>query len=206
MSLPDLIQELLTHGRIVLTGPPEEGRAEAEELGAILEPAYQTHRLSVAGPVLPFDRGIALAAARFVARAAWLLVSRSENDADVDRLLWLPKPRTASQHLSGDLLLRYVPHIYKRAHRLNREDVLVRRLDEVMRRWPLSGVLAPLNEPPLTDLDFEGHRGLLLLYAERLADNFKAGWTPRGDAAAYVELVWSELGRDAAALGLEERA
>lgn len=205
MSLPDLTQELLTHGRIVFTGPPEEGRAAAEETAAILDQAYQTHRLGVAGPVLPLDRGIALAAARFVARAAWLLVSRSDNDADVDRLLWLPRPKTASQHLSGDLLLRYVPHIYKRAHRLNPADVLVRRLDDVLRRWPLSGVLAPLSEPPLTELTFQGHRGLLMLYAERLADNFKAAWLPRGEAAAYVELVWSELGRDTAALGLTER-
>jgi hypothetical protein len=66
----------------------------------------------------------------------------------------------------------------------------------VLRRWPLSGVLADIEQGPLTALDFSGHAGLLLLYAERLARHERPTWFPTGAAKEYLELVWTELGED----------
>jgi hypothetical protein len=73
--------------------------------------------------------------------------------------------------------------------------VLTTRLAHLLREWPLSGVLADLDEGPLTPSEFAGHPGLLLLYAERLAGSENPAWLPDKAARAYVELVWQELGK-----------
>ena len=78
----------------------------------------------------------------------------------------------------------------------NHGDKLTALLEEVLRRWPLSGVLADIDEAPLTPLTFGGHPGLLMLYAERLAQHEKPAWIPSGAAMEYVELVYADLGKD----------
>src|SRR5438093_406611 len=60
------------------------------------------------------------------------------------------------------------------------------------RRWPLSGVLADIDEPPLLPVDLGGHPGLLLLYAERLARQRRPAWVADGPAREYIELVFGE--------------
>jgi hypothetical protein len=52
----------------------------------------------------------------------------------------------------------------------------------------------------LTSLELADHTGLLLLYAERWSRNPKPAWLPSGRGRDYLELVWSELGKDVAAL------
>jgi hypothetical protein len=53
-----------------------------------------------------------------------------------------------------------------------------------------------------------GHPGLLLLYAERLAEHLRPEWVPDGPARPYVELVFTQRGlpvpfRSALATSLE---
>jgi len=192
--LANSLRRLLSEGRIVLSARPDDAGANDAEAVNVLERAFHEYCLTLAGPPLAFDAATAVVAARFVAWSAWYLVSRGEPDTEVERHLVLPEPATPGQHLSADLVLRYVPQIHRRAARANPADTLTRRLDETLRRWPLSGVLADLTDGPLTALDFGGHHGILLLYAERLADHFKPSWVPPPPARAYVELVWQERG------------
>jgi hypothetical protein len=167
----------------------------------LLRRAYASHRLSVAGPLIPFDAPAAQSAAAFVLHACWFSVSRAEPDAVLERCLTLPAAvATPAQHLSADLLLRFLPQLHRRARAHNPEDRLTTLLAEVLRRWPLSGVLSEVADGPLTATTFGGHPGLLLLYAERLALHAKPAWIPEGPALEYAELVWRELGRDPAAL------
>jgi hypothetical protein len=190
-------QRLFTEGRIVMDGPP----GEQESITTLLEERHTDHLLTVAGPPVPFDPETAARAARLVHWAAWYLVSRAGTQVDLERNLVLASPQAgAAQHLSADLVLQYLPSIYHRARAVNPGDGLSVILAEILRRWPLSGVLADVPDGSLGDLDFGGHPGLLLLYAERLAENFKPGWIPRGLGAPYLELVWSELGKDPALL------
>jgi hypothetical protein len=56
-------------------------------------------------------------------------------------------------------------------------------------------VLSDLPEGPETPPDLGGHPGLMLLYAERLAQHEKAGWRPDARGMEYVELVLRGLGR-----------
>ncbi|HZZ81754.1 MAG TPA: hypothetical protein VFE62_24850, partial [Gemmataceae bacterium] len=133
--------------------------------------------------------------------SAWYLVSQQGTPEELERNLVLHVDAPgAAEHLSADLTLQYLPVIHLRAQALFAEDRLPALLSELLRRWPLSGVLADVPDAPIGDLDFAGHHGLLMLYAERQAEHFKPRWLPRGPGAAYMELVWSELGRDPALL------
>ena len=88
------------------------------------------------------------------------------------------EPPTPAHHLSADLTLRYLPQVLNRARGLDPTDPLIGLLEDVLRRWPLSGVLSDVAEAPLGSLEFGGHPGLLLLYAERLAANDRPAWRP----------------------------
>jgi hypothetical protein len=202
-SLAEFLRDLLYQGRAVLRGPPGPlaGPNEGEKTVTLLRRAFEIHRLHVAVPAIEFDPKTALAAAQLTHWASWLLVSRAESDTEMEEALKLPgPPRSPAQHLSADLLLRLLPTVHRRARALNPADRLATLLAYVLRGWPLSGVLSDVEEGPTTPLDFGGHPGLLLLYAERLARHEKPAWVPTGPAAEYVELVWAEGGKDASAL------
>lgn len=192
-DLAMFLQDVLYDGRMHFRAPP--AREPEERARAVLEPAYHSHRLCVAGTPVPFDAATVLAAARVLQHAGWYLLHPLQPIAD-ESMLQMPLSQSPAQHLSADLLLRLVPALLRRARALAADDVLPRALTLLLRQWPLSGVLADIDDGPLTPLDFDGHAGLMMLYAERLAAHVRLAWFPTGPAAAYVELVWQQLGKD----------
>jgi hypothetical protein len=142
-----------------------------------------------------------VAAAALVWRACWFLLSRNEPETELERLLVLPGPaRTAAEHLSADLTLRFLPQVHRRARAHSPSDKLTTLLADLLLRWPLAGVLADLDDGPLTPPTFDDHPGLLMLYAERLAAHHKPAWIPKGLGRDYLELVYDDLGKDPAVL------
>ncbi|HEX8200740.1 MAG TPA: hypothetical protein VF590_09650, partial [Isosphaeraceae bacterium] len=122
----------------------------------------------------------------------WALFNRDARADQLRRLLAMPHdPTSPEHHLSADLVLRHLPQLYRRARAFDPADALPGLLAEVLRRWPLSGVLAAPDEGPGTPPDLGGHPGLLLLYAERLAALAQEApaWGPTGAAAGYLERV-----------------
>jgi hypothetical protein len=204
-TLCSFLQDLVWNGEVRFRErPPARTPAnERTEALDLLEQAYHVHRLEVAGPPLAFDRDLALQAGEMVRQACWFLVDRSEPETGIARHLSpLPLPNSPAQHLSADLVLRFVPAIHRRARARSTDDVLTRFLADTLQSWPLSGVLSDVQEAPRAPPDFSGHAGLCLLYAERLARNTKRNWLPGPDGMEVVELVWKEEGRDPALLEL----
>jgi MoxR-vWA-beta-propeller ternary system domain bpX4 len=195
-AFAEFLQRLLTEGAAVLEARPTFNPRERTEASAVLQRAFANARLHVAGLLLDFDAQTALAAAERVWLAAWFLLIRSEEPDEVEQALRLPEPaRQAGQHLSADLTLRYLPQIYHRARSIAVDDVLTQGLAQILRLWPLSGVLAGLDEGPTTPVETIDHSGLLLLYAERLAEQPRQAWMPpQGPAREWVERVFEERG------------
>jgi len=196
-TLADFLRDLLEEGRVVhraRPGDPGEDRSGATD---ILARAFAIHRLDVAGPPIAFDFASALAAADLLRRATWFLVNRSEPDEVLGRELTIaPAPRSASEHLSADLMLRFLPQVHRRARSASPGDRLASLLADALRRWPLSGVLSDLDDGPDDLGDLGGHPGLRMLYAERLARHEKPGWRPGGAAMMdQVECVFRGLGK-----------
>jgi hypothetical protein len=190
-SLDEFLTRLLYEGRIVFRERPapasSKEKARATEL---LERAYAVYRLDVAGPTIPFDVDIACAAGELVRQASWALINHGDRVEDLGRRVVMPRgPRRPSDHLSADLVLRFLPQVVRRARAIDPSDAL---LSGVLRQWPLSGVLAELDEGPSPALDLGDHPGVLLLYAERWARHDRPAWRPEGRAWEHVELVRRE--------------
>ena len=191
------LEQLLNEGRIQFVERPQSAREPDADALALLHQAYSTYRLDVAGSLIPFDAKTAWVAAELVRHAGWFLVCHEEPESELDRLLNIPGlPLTATQHLSADMTLRFLPQIHRRAIALSPDDLLAQKLTTILRQWPLSGVLADIEEGPLQPLQFDNHAGLWLLYAERLARNEKPAWFPQGSNLEYVRCVWQELGKE----------
>jgi hypothetical protein len=185
----------LNEGKIVFRSPRAPDDRISPPAVAFLAEAFQIHAADVAGPPIDFDPDSATAAAEFARQASWALVNHDERMAEVARRLKMPGvPNTPAHHLSADLLLRYLPQILRRARGLDPDDPLVELCARVLRQWPLSGVLADIAEPPLGPIDFGGHAGLLLLYAERLVNNDRPSWRPGQGSLGweYHQLVSAE--------------
>ena len=189
-TLAEFLQTLFEEGRIVLKGRPEPSEADRSAALRVLEPAFDLHRLDVAGPPIAFDPASALAAGELTWRAGWFLVNRSDSAQEMGRRLREPRPPiTAGEHLSADVCFRFLPQVQRRARAIAPGDGLADFLADLLRAWPLSGVLSDLAEGPEDVGELGGHPGLWMLYAERLSRDDKPGWLPRGAARGYVDLV-----------------
>ena len=186
----DFLTQLFDEGKIVFrTAPRDRPSASAND---VLATAFEACSLAVAGSRIAFDAETARAAAELLRQASWALVNRDERMSDLVKRLKMPgSPLTPSQHLSADLTLRYLPQVLRRTRGLEPSDPLVAHLASVLRIWPLSGVLSDVSEGPLVSLQFGGHTGLMLLYAERLIGNDRPRWRPlqKGPSWDYYELV-----------------
>jgi hypothetical protein len=202
-GLAEFFTRLLHEGKAVLQERPESPPAARGEAIGVLRQAFESYRLSVAGPRIEFDEEAALAAAELVRWACWYTVRRDEPAVELeDRLTIHRLPSSPAQHLSADVAMRFLPQVYRRARALAPSDPLPGSLAKVLRQWPLTGILSDVAEEPLTPLEFGHHPGLLILYAERLATNQKPAWFPKTDFAyEFVELVFVQQGQgDVAAL------
>src|SRR5262249_55923260 len=195
MSLAEFLPRLFDHGEVRFRERPASSDVDREQARALLEGVFASYRLDVAGPPITFDAEIGLAAASVVEMACWYLVNRDEPEEQVKQALQMAGPPvSASAHLSADLVFRYLAHLHRRARAHAPSDVLVTQLADILRKWPLSGVQSDVDEPPLTPLEFAGHDGLMLLYAERFVRRPKPAWRPgKGRLLEFVELVETHL-------------
>lgn len=185
----DFVTRLLEEGRITFGPDPPQAEPPADRDTAAIADAFAAHALEVAGPLIAFDLTTAVEAAELVRQAAWALVDHREPPESLrQRLRMARDASSASHHLSADLFLRYLPQVLKRARAIDPTDPLIDILTEVLRRWPLSGALSDVEHPPITPADLDGHPGLLLLYAERLAANDRPAWRPEPSSLAYSYL------------------
>jgi hypothetical protein len=197
----EFVTELFDEGKIVFRAAPRDRLSLVDV--SVLAKAFEAYSLDVAGPRIAFDAQVACAAAEFLRQAAWALVNHDERVNDLMKRLKMPvSPRSASHHLSADLTLRYLPQVLRRARGLDPSDPLVAQLTSELRHWPLSGVLSDIELAPLGPLDFDGHPGLMLLYAERLAGNDRPAWRPTAHCTGwdYYELVRQEYGQSVSAI------
>jgi hypothetical protein len=202
----EFLQQLFSTGKVMMRAPPAAEPGDRRAALEMLEETHYIHGLEVAGPALEFRPELALAAAEFVRAACWYLVQHDDPAEVLERRLALPAPQTAADHLMGDLLMRYVPNLHRRARAIAPNDPLCTILARVLRTWPLSGVLSDVMEVPLTEVDFDGHHGLMLQYAERLFRHQKTEWLPHGRALEYVELVFRDHGQERAPFLRSRRA
>lgn len=206
--LAEFLERLFRQGRVVYRQRPSPQPRDRAEAVAELERAFEADRLDLAGPPVAFDPDAALAAAGLVWRAGWFLLRRDEPVEVLERELALADPgpgATVDAHVSADLTLRYLPQLHRRARALAPGDRLHERLAEVLRGWPMSGVLSDLEAGPASPPAFGGHAGALLRYVERWSRHQRPAWLPAAEAADLLELVLEGQGQARPAALWKER-
>jgi hypothetical protein len=192
MALLEFVRRLLHEGSARLSEPPRLHPKERDATLAVLRDAHHDAMLDVAGVAPSFSPDVGLRTAEWAANACWLLLHRGGTPAEVESALPLFSPGAdAADHATADVVLRFVAGFHRRA-RVIAPGPLAERIEGLLRRWPLSGVLTEIEAPPLTPVEFGGHGGLLLLYAERFAARPRPEWRADGPAAEYLELVLAE--------------
>ncbi len=197
-TLSRFLEDLFQTGKVVFRDSMDSPESERPRVVNCLSQAFEEACLELAGPPLIFEETAAIVAAEWTRRACWFLVHRTEPEKVLNQALKLPnQPKSPGEHFSADLTFRYLPLVYRRSRALSPEDPLTIRLMELLRSWPLSGVLSDVEEAPIGPVDWTwgGSPGLMLLYAERLASTEKPAWRPSGLALEYVELVLEGLGK-----------
>ncbi len=182
----EFLTRLCDEGEVLLRERPRVDESEKQEAQSFLNQLHADAVLELAGPELAFLPEIALAAAELTWTACWFLVNHEEMPERVEPLIKMPrKPGSAACHLSADLTLRYLAQIHQRSYARSIDDVLTTRLSSLLREWPLGGVLSSVTEAPTTALDFYGHVGLMMFYAERWTQNPRQLWRGEGSTAEY---------------------
>lgn len=167
----------------MLRNPPESPSPSQAGVLTVLSEAFQAHRIHLADSPIGFDQAVAKVSASLLHRACWFLVDLSEQ---MMRRLFLDKVQpNASEHLSADVVFRFLPQIRHRTMATAPDDRLETIVSEVLRLWPLSGV--PKGRPD--DISARGgHPGLWLLFAERLFAHRRNFWmTPPGPIRDRVD-------------------
>ncbi len=182
-------------------------RVEADRLTSdagvrqVLERAFDVFTLDLAGPRLECDFALSAHAGKILYELAWYFTHPAEDGrAAESRFRWEIANATIAQHVSVDLVFRYLPTLYRRVRAIHARDFLTPVIENLLRSWPLSGVLSEVAEPPLHQFDFSQHLGVAWWYAERWAKLAKPSWLPEGNLQERAELVWQAIGRDVATM------
>src|SRR5207253_2910601 len=115
-SSASLLTGLLRSGRVHLEGRPDTSLRDNGQIRELLKESFAHLALKIAGPPLVLHFETARAAGALALQACWFLVSDAEPETELQRCLVMPyAPQTPEQHLSADLLFRFLPQIHQRA-------------------------------------------------------------------------------------------
>src|SRR5439155_18095962 len=118
-----LLAGLLRSGRVHLDGRPDMSLRDKGHIRELLTESFDRFALHVAGPSLALHFETARSAGALVLQACWFLASNAEPETELQRCLVMPyAPQTPEQHLSADLLFRFLPQIHQRARAIDRSD------------------------------------------------------------------------------------
>jgi hypothetical protein len=188
------VRPLLRQGRLRI-GEQPTWRLSDEGLDE-LKSALRDQSLALAGPPIVGSLDALIPAIQVTYRFARRALHPEMSPVGSDASLKMPHPpRSAAEHLGADLPFRFLPGLYQRLVTRDPGDELAAALKNLLREWPLSGILADISEPPTSPLNFEGHLGVRFLYAERLVDRERPGWLPLVEESDELDLVCQTLGR-----------
>jgi hypothetical protein len=114
---------------------------EEKEVAFFLETEFENESADYPVNAPPFHQPAALWAAKIIYFGAQLLLFREETAKDISVLF--PKynnQKTAAEHLSADICLRFLPYLVNKLKEIDPEDLLIKRMETIMMEFPYSAV------------------------------------------------------------------
>jgi hypothetical protein len=169
MSLTSFLAALFDHGAVQVPQPEPIAGDELVEAQAALGEFEKVYRLSLPNSPPDFDVDVACRTAEALYRVCQCFVYRDQDTKSIvaPAVARLPCATTPSHHYSADLVLRFLPDIWRLARDAAANDPLVSLLTELAGRWPLSTVgISGLHECSMDAI--AGDRCLLQMYVDRV--------------------------------------
>jgi hypothetical protein len=169
MSLPSFLEALFEHGAVQVPQLAPIGAEETAEAQKTLAEFEKHYRMSVPESAPSFDVELAYRAAEALFRICQCVAYR---DLDVrgvvDPVVNAQASAASSSAIySADLVLRFLPDIWRLARDASANDPLLLLIKELAGRWPLSAVGIP--DLPECSIDgIAGDRSLLQMYVDRI--------------------------------------
>jgi len=187
-SLYDFLNAWFGDGRVTYDGPPERSLMRSQHAENLLWRCWREYSLTLPGKAPDFSIDTAYAAAEMLRFSGWHILSPGADQDEIKASVKLPDASDSpTEQISADLLLRALPALHTRARQRQPRSALTLRLEEIIRAWPLSGVLTRLTPGPIVAPSFDDSDCLALLYAERYQKHAMPEWYPAGRALEYVE-------------------
>ncbi|MBS0261027.1 MAG: hypothetical protein JSS02_03650 [Planctomycetes bacterium] len=171
MGLPEFLVRFFEDGNVLVPTHAPLTPAERAATQDLLTEWEGYYRQTLPENPPAFDLQVACSAAELLLRVCQCLVDR---DLEIeptlpDLTLGCPAPRTASQHYSADLVLRFLPDVWQQAQRVSAGDPLLAALSACGALWPLSSVGIP--DLVIQDLDpVLADPCLRIVYTDRLIE------------------------------------
>lgn len=149
-----------------------------------------------------YDGNAALWAAKIVYHAALFIVFRKKTEESLE--LYFPLFTGivgASQILSADLILRFLPFLYHTLENINPEDAVLNKLERILETWHYSAIDV-LNKPGILDLKaYFSNSCLLQLFLNRIVEQENHSWASHPEInqkliqhlGYYKDDLWSSL-------------
>jgi hypothetical protein len=203
VKLSLFLTDLLDDGNLVLPRTVD-GLTNDDQQGALvlLLELYQRDKLAMPYDAPPFDPEAALWGAKYIFYVCQLILLRNVEESEMQQYLQsFEGERSASAIYSADLLLRFLPDLFRLASGLSPEDPLVVNLKNTALGWPFSAV-GLKNVVSQADAVILEDRSLRYAYIDRIIQ-FKD--VERLKGAHEMELLKEVLGEHQAILwpGLE---
>ncbi len=142
---------------------------DANEVLEFLKKEYENESLNFPYQVPSFHPQAALWAAKTLYFSAQLLLYREHKEADLDSFIPnYDKTIGASELLSADLCLRFMPQLIQQLKFIDTEDKLIAILEQKLATWHYSGIHYPLAVETLDFTVVSEHPCLLQLYTNRI--------------------------------------
>ncbi len=202
MTLTEFISSLINKGDVtvapaIVPFDPEDLRVA----GIHLKQYYDDDSTEMPGQVPPYDPTAALWAASYLYRAIQFIQLRRLGEMEIKLHLQLfSGTQTPSAAYSADLILRYMPGLFKLARGLSPEDPLVKELEIMAAQWPFS--LAGSKDIVTDDLSLIlQHPSLKMAYIDRIihARNIRKCSHPaclplvQEALGAHADILWPEF-------------
>jgi len=169
MKLSLFLNGLLEDGNVVVPRTMTVFEpADLEAARVLLSELYDRDCLEMPYEVPEFDKEAALWSASYVYRVCQLILLRDINESEMDG--WLKGfdgLQTAGAIYSVDLMLRFLPDLFRLGSGLSPEDPLVSNLRAVAVRWPFSSVGIDKIKVSETDVVW-GNASLKYAYIDRI--------------------------------------
>lgn len=168
IPMEEFLIQLFETGELTVARRVEHDRRKTEPL---LREAERVWRLNWPYRAPQFRMDVAQSAADVLLQLCQAFVYRDLDIPQVTEQLSkipLTHDQTPATHYSADLLLRFLPELYRHIQRASADDPLLAVVVEVAARWPLAAVGIPACQP-MEPGDLFQDPGFEIVLADRIA-------------------------------------